>query len=290
MRRLQTCTEPSASGKLRARYNERAMSRILLVHWNEKEARERSRTLNALGHKTTVLSNTEKRNFESIRESPPDLFLIDLTRLPSHGREIAGYFRRLKATRQVPILFVDGDADRVSRTRSLISDAEFARWEDLKSAISKAKRRARAKPVVVKPIVPGTMAGYSGTPLPKKLGIRENHGFVLINPPDRFERKLEPLPPGAEIVANPKLANVAVLFASSQAELVRDFRPVAKALPEKTALWIAWPKQASGIATDLKENAVREFGLAAGWVDYKVCAIDETWSGLCFARKKENAR
>lgn len=129
-------------------------------------------------------------------------------------------------------------------------------------------------------------AGYSGTPLPKKLGIRENYSVVLLNAPVRFERKLEPLPDGAEIVTEANGANVAVLFAASQAELVRDFRPLVKALPEKTALWIAWPKQASGIATDLNGNVVREFGLGEGWVDYKVCAIDETWSGLCFARKK----
>ena len=133
-------------------------------------------------------------------------------------------------------------------------------------------------------------AGYSGTPLPKKLGIREGYSVALINAPTRFERKLEPLPAGAEIATAAKGANVAVLFVASQAELIRDFRPLATALPEKTALWIAWPKLASGIATDLKENVVREFGLGAGWVDYKVCAIDETWSGLCFARKKENAQ
>jgi CheY-like chemotaxis protein len=257
------------------------MSRIVLVHWNKKEARERSRKLKALGHKTAILSDTEKRNFESIRESPPDLFLIYLTRLPSHGREVGGYLRRLKATRHVPILFVDGNADRVSRTRSLIPDADFAKWEELKDTIPKAKKRAPANPVV-----PGTMAGYSGTPLPKKLGIRENYAVVLINPPDRFERKLEPLPASAEIVNNPKLANVAILFTLSQSELARDFHPLAKALPAKTALWIAWPKKASGVVTDLTENVVREFGLGAGWVDYKVCAIDEIWSGLCFARKK----
>lgn len=133
-------------------------------------------------------------------------------------------------------------------------------------------------------------AGYSGTPLSKKLGIRENYSVTLINAPNRFERKLEPLPKGVDIVTDAHSANVVVLFIPSQAELVRDFRPVAKALPEKTALWIAWPKQASGIATDLKENVIREFGLGAGWVDYKVCAIDETWSGLCFARKKEDVR
>jgi hypothetical protein len=122
--------------------------------------------------------------------------------------------------------------------------------------------------------------------LPKKLGIRENYAVVLVNAPDRFERKLEPMPEGANISSSPAGANVAILFAESQAELVRDFRPLAKALPEKTALWIAWPKQASGVPTDLNGNIVREFGLSQGWVDYKVCAIDETWSGLCFARKK----
>jgi len=130
-------------------------------------------------------------------------------------------------------------------------------------------------------------AGYSGSPLPKKLGIRENYSVVLIKAPVRFERKLEPLPDGAQIVTEAKGAKVAVLFANSQTDLVRDFRPLVKALPPKTALWIAWPKQASGISTDLKENAVREFGLAEGGVDYKVCAIDETWSGLCFAKKKK---
>jgi hypothetical protein len=133
---------------------------------------------------------------------------------------------------------------------------------------------------------PGTTAGYSGTPLPKKLGIRDKYSVVLVNPPDRFERKLDPLPAYAKIASDPKDANVAVLFALSLAELARDFRPLAKALPEKTALWIAWPKKASGVRTDLTENIVREFGLEACWVDYKVCAIDETWSGLCFARRK----
>lgn len=130
-------------------------------------------------------------------------------------------------------------------------------------------------------------AGYSGTPLPKKLGIREKYAVLLLNAPARFERKLEPLPAGAEYVGDAASARVVVLFAASQAELARDFRPLAKALPQKSALWIAWPKKASGVKTDLGENVVREFGLDAGWVDYKVCAIDETWSGLCFAKRAE---
>lgn len=133
---------------------------------------------------------------------------------------------------------------------------------------------------------PLTTAGYSGTPLPKKLGIREGYGVLLLNTPPRLERKLEPLPDGASFVEGAAAARVAVLFVSSQAELVRDFCPMAKALPERSALWIAWPKKASGVKSDLNDNVVREFGLGLGWVDYKVCAIDETWSGLCFARRK----
>lgn len=129
-------------------------------------------------------------------------------------------------------------------------------------------------------------AGYSGTALPKKLGIRDNYTFALVNAPARFERKLVPLPEGATIVDDSASARVAILFVSSQGELTRDFRPLAKRLPERCALWIAWPKKVSGVKTDLNENVVREFGLALGWVDYKVCAIDETWSGLCFARRK----
>jgi hypothetical protein len=136
------------------------------------------------------------------------------------------------------------------------------------------------------PKISGATAGYSGTPLPKKLGIRESSRVVLVNAPDRFERKLERMPPGAEIGDDAPLANVAILFVKAEAELIRDFRTLAKLLPQKVAFWIAWPKQASGIKTDLKEGIIREFGLAHDWVDYKVCAIDEMWSGLCFARRK----
>ena len=123
--------------------------------------------------------------------------------------------------------------------------------------------------------------------MPKKLGVREKYNVVLVNAPEFFERKLDPMPADAEIVTDPRRAQIAVLFVMSQAELVRDFRPLTKALPERTPLWMAWPKKTSKVATDMTEDIVREFGLAQDWVDYKVCAIDETWSGLCFARRKK---
>jgi len=257
------------------------MANVVLVHWNEPEAKERARALKALGYKAKIFFDPEKHSLAEIREHPPELFLIDLSRLPSQGREIAGHFRRAKATRNVPILFVSGDAERANTARKLIPDAEFASWDEIRAAIKRAIKNAPRQPVV-----PSSMAGYSASALPKKLGIRDNYSVMLINPPNRFERKLDPLPAYTKIIDDPKDANVSLLFAMSRAELVRDFVAVAKALPEKTALWLAWPKKASGVKTDLDENVVREFGLDSGWVDYKVCAIDETWSGLCFARRK----
>src|SRR5439155_19603266 len=124
------------------------MSRVFLVHWNAEEAKAKARTLKELGHTAEVLCDTEEPNLRRVQESPPDLFLIDLNRLPSHGREIAGHFRRAKATRQVPILFVDGDADRVNRVKQLIPDAEFGKWEKIESALKRASRRKLAKLVV----------------------------------------------------------------------------------------------------------------------------------------------
>ena len=201
------------------------MSRILLVHWNQDEARERARKLTALGHGVEILSTSENSELRKVRSSPPELFLIDLGRLPSHGREIAAYFRRQKATRTVPIVFVGEDRERVEQARRLLPDAHFAQWTNVRATIRKARRHALADPVV-----PGTMDAYSASPLPKKLGIRENYGVALCNAPKDFERRLEPWPEGAEIIPDPSHANVAILFVASQAELARDLRPGSKIL------------------------------------------------------------
>ena len=256
------------------------MSRILLVAWNENEAREHARRLAGYGHKVKICSTSASADLRRVRASPPELFIVDLNRLPSHGRELAAYFRRQKATRMVPILFAGGDSERVEVARKLLPDAHFAEWRDIRSAIQRARRNPSSSPVV-----PSTMAAYSLSPLPKKLGIRENHAVALFHAPEQFERQLEPRPRGMEIVSEASRAHVALLFVSSEAELARDLRPLKDALPTNAALWIAWPKQASGVPTDLRETIVREFGLGAGLVDYKVCSINQTWSGLCFARK-----
>jgi hypothetical protein len=128
------------------------------------------------------------------------------------------------------------------------------------------------------------MAGYSGTPLLKKLGIKESAAVLLVRPPEGFLKMLSPMPADAEIVAprNRESVDVAILFVLSQKKLVQEFARLAIRLKPAGGLWVCWPKKASGVQTDLTEDIIREVGLAAGLVDNKVCAVDETWSGLRF--------
>ncbi|MDX6563486.1 MAG: hypothetical protein QOD65_3300 [Gaiellales bacterium] len=126
-------------------------------------------------------------------------------------------------------------------------------------------------------------AGYSGTPLPRKLGMRDGSRVLLSGAPPGFEETLGELPPSVELLAaGAGELDVVVVFVLDLESLRAQFAPLAAALQPAGGLWVAWPKRSSGVATELTENVVREFGLNEGLVDNKVCAIDATWSGLRF--------
>jgi hypothetical protein len=126
------------------------------------------------------------------------------------------------------------------------------------------------------------MAGYSGTPLPKKLGIKKGSRIALVNAPKDFQFESE-LPDDVQFVKRPvKSLDIILLFVLNEQSLIRDFAKLAATLVSNGMLWIAWPKKSSGVKTDLSEDRVRQIGLDAGLVDVKVCAIDDTWSGLKF--------
>lgn len=127
------------------------------------------------------------------------------------------------------------------------------------------------------------MAGYSGTPLATKLGIKPGHRLGLIGAPDRFAGALAPLPEEVTIREQARgRFDVIVLFTHREAELRTRFEPLAHKLVANGGLWIGWPKKAAKLETDLSFDVVQGIGLAAGLVDNKVCAIDETYSGLRF--------
>lgn len=128
--------------------------------------------------------------------------------------------------------------------------------------------------------------GYSGTPLPRKLGIKPEARVALLHAPAELGGLLTPLPPGVRLFDRVRgELDVIVWFGDARAALARRFGPLSGALVANGGLWIAWPKKASGVKTDLTETVVREIGLAAGLVDNKVCAISEVWSGLRFVRR-----
>jgi hypothetical protein len=125
------------------------------------------------------------------------------------------------------------------------------------------------------------VAGYSGTPLVKKLGIKEEHRLAFPNAPDGFAELLGELPAGAAVrerVRGP--LDVIVFFTSSRAELERRLPALRRAMDPAAGLWIAWPKRASGVETDMTEDVARDLAYENALVDNKVCAIDQTWSGL----------
>jgi len=135
-------------------------------------------------------------------------------------------------------------------------------------------------------------AGYSGTPLAKKLGIKSGHIVALVDAPPDFESILIGLPDGSfterveetEVVGH----DVTVAFVKSVAEMNRRVYAIAPKMPPDGGLWIAWPKRSSGVRTDMTEDRVRDVALPTGLVDNKVCAIDETWSGLRLVVRKEH--
>jgi hypothetical protein len=258
------------------------MSRIVLIHWNPAEAEKCANVLSAGGHEVERLQAQSGAALRTLREKPPAAFVIDLSRVPSHGTASGVFLRQQKATRHVPIIFVAGAPDKVARVRTLLPDAVYSDWQrvlvDVALAISHH---------VANPVVPGTMDGYSGTPLVRKLGIKPGSCVALLRAPKGFEEKLDDLPDGVSIrrraAGRPDLI---LLFASSKSELEKHLPAAQALLGDRGGIWMVWPKKSSGLSADLSENMVRAAGLASGLVDYKICAIDQTWSGLLFARRR----
>ena len=127
------------------------------------------------------------------------------------------------------------------------------------------------------------MAGYSGTPLAKKIGIKEGCRIALVNAPKDFQSVLGELPDDVEFIKQTANSlDIILFFVTTERALARDFTKLSARLIANGMIWIAWPKKASGVATDLSFGPVQRIGLDCGLVDVKICAVDEVWSGLKF--------
>lgn len=255
--------------------------RIRLIHWNREEGGERAEALRQGGF-AVDFEPFGKDVLKGTTDDSPDAVVIDLTRMPSQGRDVGIAIRRRKSTRHLPLVFAAGNAEKVAAVRKLLPDAAYSSWEDIGKSL---KFVSRNQPV--DPVVPSSQfAGYSGRPLATKLGISEGIDLLLLDPPDGFEAMLGPLPRGARIKKRAAgKSRIVILFARSQHDLAKCLGKASNLMAEGGSLWIAWQKKASGAGSDLTQAKVRRKGLDSGLVDYRICSIDGIWSGLRFARR-----
>lgn len=132
-------------------------------------------------------------------------------------------------------------------------------------------------------------AGYSGTPLAKKLGIKDGYSVLVVNAPDNYRELLEPLPDGTVILRTPETnLDFIHFFTNSRDELFRGLAEYMRLIKPDGTIWVSWYKKAAKLPTEITEDTVREAALPIGLVDVKVCAVDEKWSGLKLVIRKEN--
>lgn len=260
-----------------------AMKRVCLIHWNAEEAAERAARLRAAGFEADFAAPKGGAQLRDLATRPPDAVVIDLHRLPSAGRDIGLWLRKQASTRRIPLVFAGGDPEKVARIKALLPDATYTSWSRMRGSLSRAISRPLADPVVPDSV----FAAYSGTPLAKKLGIKEGMAVALVGAPEHFETTLGELPRGVVLHRRQDTTcPLTIWFNRSRRDMDQRMQRIVRHLGEDARVWIAWPKKASGVVSDLSETDVRRSGLAAGLVDYKICAIDKTWSGLLFTRRK----
>ncbi len=252
--------------------------RVCLIHWNEKERQERINQLTLAGIDIVEGINPGPLFSKALEAARPDAVVIDLSRLPSQGRDLGVMIRTRAGTRQIPIVFVEGAADKVASIRELLPDAEFTTWEDILPILTRVVD-SKEKDFLPQSSV---FAAYSQKPLATKLGIKPGFLVCLIGEQEDLLGDSDHLPAGVR-VAN-EIVNDANLFLwclHSQAEFSASLALI-KTHVKHAPTWVGWPKKAADPGCDLTQTVVREQCLAVGMVDYKICSINEKWSALLF--------
>jgi hypothetical protein len=240
--------------------------------------------LREAGFKVDSSRLNTSRVIGTIKGNPPAAIVIDLDRLPSHGRAVAAALRSSASTRGIPIVFAGGIEEKIAAAREELPDAVFAPWKKLAAAIRKA---LKAQPP--NPVKPRThMERYTGAGLARKLGLQATIPCALIGAPEGFEETIDGLPEDfafqSRIAADTKLL---IWFVRTSAEMIFAAERASLHMPVGASVWIVYPKRAGSLRCDFVATDVRESALAVGLVDYKICAVDDDWTGMKFARRKK---
>ena len=246
---------------------------IQLIHWKPAEAAPRVKQLEAAGYTVRYVEPDPQGTMKHLRNRGLDAIVIDLTRMPSHGREVGRACRRSPGLRHVPLVFVDGDPEKVAAIRELLPDAAYTSWARIRSGLREAIAGAPENPV--RPA--DGVAADPGRTLAMKLGIRPGMTVAVWQAPEEFG--LEDLPEGARVEERVTgRAGMVIWFVRSGRELEEGLEWLASRV--RVPVWIAWPKQASGRARELSFPGIRERTRAHGFRESRVCAIDRDWSGV----------
>jgi hypothetical protein len=221
------------------------------------------------------------------RELSPDAVVIDLDRLPSHGRELGLSLRASKSTSHLRLVFAGGVPAKIEMVRTAIPDALFTPWDNgVAAVIENAIMQPEPPRLHSRELPKDTSAGS----LERKLDIKPRARFVVVSA-DRSDQQwlnelLTSVPLEAVRQRRIDTSTTLALFpVAARRDLMRAFEQARASLPPKASLWILHPKQTSPLAADFNQDDVRAVGLAHGFVDYKVCAVDKDWSALKFARR-----
>jgi hypothetical protein len=256
------------------------MPRVRLFHWRAEEAKPVIALLRAAGYTVEYPGDKANGNWRSLRENPPLAAIIDLTRLPSHGRYVAAEMRATKSLRHIPIVFLDGDPGKVERIRKELPDAVYTSRGRLMAALKRVKPLAD-------PVTPPRMMNRTDRTAAEKLGIKAGARVAVIDPPADYVRVLGKLPKDVSIEEDPDGPLPLTLWFVREPEgYLAGLGPMRK-LAGASRIWIVYPKQQGRKAgSGLTQGLIREAALSVGLVDYKVCSVNEVWTGLLFTLKK----
>ena len=257
---------------------------VRLICWKPDLARERTEHLESAGFRVVGTPPESGRIVGAVRDLAPDVVLIDLDRVPSHGHAVGVVLRQSAAVRRIPLVFAGGSPDKVAVIRREIPDAVYTPWEKVAPALKKACANPPAAPV--KP--PAFTDRYKSSPLLKKLDIKPGMTVALLAAPEGFEDLLGELPDGVALQTRMnKDTSLAIWFLRSRRELDVTADYLGARLRNSGAAWVVYPKQTGAFKVDFSLYDVRAAMLEADLVDYKICAVDADWTGLKFTRKKQ---
>jgi CheY-like chemotaxis protein len=256
------------------------MSRVRVVHWRAAEAEPLLAACRVAGHHVEYDSADLPATAKIVRRTMPEALVIDLTRVPSSGRNLAFAIRNTKYTRQIPIVFVDGEPEKVDAIRKQLPDAVYTPRKRVAAAI-----RTACKQVLINPAIPPTVNElYGSRSAAQKLGFKEGLTVALFDAPRDYVSLFGEIPEDVELVEDPEDIHPITLWFVRDPRDYQDQLPRKRSLAARSKLWVIWPK---GATNGLTQNLVRAAANDVGLVDYKICSVDGRWSGMLFAPSRK---